>query len=217
MIGIELPTLNTNDSSYTLVEWLVPDGGSIEGEEPLAVVETSKASEEIESTGPGILHVLVGGGQECRPGQTIAYLFESAEERDSYRASAATPAAASAPRRGAEHHQRGPCARRPPRRVRGRAARSRAHGRPYGRCRGPGAAGRVGARLPRAPTVQTAADGGGGGDRVDADRSGRGRLRQGRRRTGGGTGPAAVRAHRQFRLAARPADQGGGAPARGTS
>lgn len=97
MIGIELPTLNTNDSSYTLVEWLVPDGGSIEGEEPLAVVETSKASEEIESTGPGILHVLVGGGQECRPGQTIAYLFESAEERDSYRASAATPAAASAP------------------------------------------------------------------------------------------------------------------------
>ncbi|MFB6754924.1 2-oxo acid dehydrogenase subunit E2 [Streptomyces sp. NPDC056353] len=96
MIGIELPTLNTNDSSYTLVEWLVPDGSSIEGEEPLAVVETSKASEEIESTGPGILHVLVGGGQDCRPGQTIAYLFESAEERDSYRASAATPAAASA-------------------------------------------------------------------------------------------------------------------------
>ncbi|MYS74302.1 acyltransferase, partial [Streptomyces sp. SID5926] len=97
MIGIELPTLNTNDSSYTLVEWLVLDGDSIEGEEPLAVVETSKASEEIESTGPGILHVLVGGGQECRPGQTIAYLFESAQERDSYRASAATPAATSAP------------------------------------------------------------------------------------------------------------------------
>ncbi|MFE0798903.1 2-oxo acid dehydrogenase subunit E2 [Streptomyces sp. NPDC058812] len=97
MIGIELPTLNTNDSSYTLVEWLVPDGSSIEGEEPLAVVETSKASEEIESTGPGILHVLVVGGQDCRPGQTIAYLFESAEERDSYRASAATPAATSAP------------------------------------------------------------------------------------------------------------------------
>ncbi|MFL9654014.1 2-oxo acid dehydrogenase subunit E2 [Streptomyces sp. PB17] len=97
MIGIELPTLNTNDSSYTLVEWLVPDGSSIEGEEALAVVETSKASEEIESTGPGILHVLVGGGQDCTPGQTIAYLFESAEERESYRASAATPAAASAP------------------------------------------------------------------------------------------------------------------------
>ncbi|MEU9557472.1 2-oxo acid dehydrogenase subunit E2 [Streptomyces fumanus] len=97
MIGIELPTLNTNDSSYTLVEWLVPDGSSIGGEEPLAVVETSKASEEIESTGPGILHVLVGSGQDCRPGQTIAYLFESAEERESYRASAATPAAAPEP------------------------------------------------------------------------------------------------------------------------
>ncbi|MFG3249914.1 2-oxo acid dehydrogenase subunit E2 [Streptomyces sp. NPDC048187] len=98
MIGIELPTLNTNDSSYTLVEWLVPDGNSVKGEEPLAVVETSKASEEIESTGSGILHVLVGGGQDCRPGQTIAYLFESAEERDSYRASAAaTPVATSAP------------------------------------------------------------------------------------------------------------------------
>ncbi|MFE1011417.1 2-oxo acid dehydrogenase subunit E2 [Streptomyces sp. NPDC058794] len=100
MIGIELPTLNTNDSSYTLVEWLVPDGSSIEGEEPLALVETSKASEEIESTGPGILHVLVGGGQDCRPGQTIAYLFESAEERDSYRASAATRATSAPP--GAE-------------------------------------------------------------------------------------------------------------------
>ncbi|MEU1052036.1 2-oxo acid dehydrogenase subunit E2 [Streptomyces sp. NPDC005876] len=97
MIGIELPTLNTNDSSYTLVEWLVPDGSSIEGEEPLALVETSKASEEIESTGPGILHVLVGSGQDCRPGQTIAYLFESAEERESYRASSAAPAARPAP------------------------------------------------------------------------------------------------------------------------
>jgi 2-oxoglutarate dehydrogenase E2 component (dihydrolipoamide succinyltransferase) len=101
VIGVELPTLNTNDSSYTLVEWLVPDGSSIDGEAPLAVVETSKASEEIESTGPGILHVLVGSGQECKPGQTIAYLFETAEERDSYRASSGTPAAVPAPR-GAE-------------------------------------------------------------------------------------------------------------------
>ncbi|MGP2438985.1 2-oxo acid dehydrogenase subunit E2 [Streptomyces sp. JW3] len=93
MIGIELPTLNTNDSSYTLVEWLVSDGSRIKGEQPLAVVETSKASEEIESTGPGILHVLVDSGQDCTPGQVIAYLFESAEERDSYRTTSVTPAA----------------------------------------------------------------------------------------------------------------------------
>ncbi len=108
MIGIELPTLNTNDSSYTLVEWLVPDGSSIEGEEPLAVVETSKASEEIESTGPGILHVLVGGGQDCRPGQTIAYLFESADERDSYRGVGRHPRRRHRHLPGAEprHHQR---------------------------------------------------------------------------------------------------------------
>ncbi|MEU4658115.1 2-oxo acid dehydrogenase subunit E2 [Streptomyces sp. NPDC023723] len=101
MIGIELPTLNTNDSSYTLVEWLVPDGSNIKGEQPLAVVETSKASEEIESTGPGILHVLVDSGQDCTPGQVIAYLFESAEERDSYRAASAAQAA-QPPSAGAE-------------------------------------------------------------------------------------------------------------------
>ncbi|MCG7204950.1 2-oxo acid dehydrogenase subunit E2 [Streptomyces arenae] len=81
MIDVELPKLNNNDTSYVLVEWLVDDGTEVTTGQPLVVIETSKAQEEIESPGEGVLHSLVKPGQDCRPGQVIAHVFASAEER----------------------------------------------------------------------------------------------------------------------------------------
>ncbi|TDD50518.1 2-oxo acid dehydrogenase subunit E2 [Saccharopolyspora elongata] len=84
MISVKLPTLNTNDASYVLVEWLAEHGSRIKKGQPLVVIETSKAQEEIDSTADGILHTLLAGGADCRPGQTVAHLFASADERHAY-------------------------------------------------------------------------------------------------------------------------------------
>lgn len=91
MIDIELPKLNNNDTSYELAEWLAEDGAEVAAGQPLVVVETSKAQEEIDSSHGGVLHTLVEAGQDCRPGQVIARLFETREEREAF-ATARVPA-----------------------------------------------------------------------------------------------------------------------------
>ncbi|MGZ3146457.1 2-oxo acid dehydrogenase subunit E2 [Lentzea chajnantorensis] len=102
MISVKLPTLNTNDAGYVLVEWLAEHGARVEKGQPLVVVETSKAQEEIDSTADGILHTLVADGADCRPGQTVAHLFASADEHRAYlSAPAAAPAAPPEPATGA--------------------------------------------------------------------------------------------------------------------
>jgi 2-oxoglutarate dehydrogenase E2 component (dihydrolipoamide succinyltransferase) len=94
VISVKLPTLNTNDATYVLVEWLVEHGARIEKGQPLAVIETSKAQEEIDSAADGILHTLVAGGADCSPGQTVAHLFASADERHAYLSAPAVDPAA---------------------------------------------------------------------------------------------------------------------------
>jgi len=84
VIDIELPKLNNNDTSYVLVEWLAQNGDQVDAEQPLVVIETSKAQEEIESPGAGVLHGLVKPGQDCRPGQVIAHVFDTPEEREEF-------------------------------------------------------------------------------------------------------------------------------------
>ncbi|MEU6162845.1 2-oxo acid dehydrogenase subunit E2 [Streptomyces tanashiensis] len=93
MIDIKLPKLNNNDTSYVLVEWLAEDGAQVEAEQPLVVIETSKAQEEIESSADGILHTLLKSGQACCPGQVIAHLFASVEEREEFLQAGAAAAA----------------------------------------------------------------------------------------------------------------------------
>jgi 2-oxoglutarate dehydrogenase E2 component (dihydrolipoamide succinyltransferase) len=84
MIDIEVPKLNNNDESYELTEWLVADEATVSPQEPLVVVETSKAQQEIEAPGPGILLAIAAPGSRCCPGDVIGRLFETAEERDRY-------------------------------------------------------------------------------------------------------------------------------------
>jgi len=80
VIDINVPKLNNNDANYVLVEWLVDDGGSVRRDDPIAVIETSKAQEEIESSADGILRRRIESGAECRPGEVIGHVFRSAEE-----------------------------------------------------------------------------------------------------------------------------------------
>ncbi|MFG6192105.1 2-oxo acid dehydrogenase subunit E2 [Nonomuraea sp. JJY05] len=74
MAEIRVPKLNTNDSAYVLLEWLVADGAPVRGDDVVASVETSKTVEELVSGHDGILVQLVPAGADCTPGQPIAHV-----------------------------------------------------------------------------------------------------------------------------------------------
>ncbi|WP_431906810.1 2-oxo acid dehydrogenase subunit E2 [Nonomuraea jabiensis] len=74
MAEIRVPKLNTNDSAYVLLEWLVADGAVVRGDDVVASVETSKTVEELVSGHDGILVQLIPAGAECTPGQPIAHI-----------------------------------------------------------------------------------------------------------------------------------------------
>ncbi len=76
---VRVPKLNNNDAGYVLVEWLVADGAPVTAADPLAVVETSKATEELVAEHTGLLRHAVAEGADCVPGATIGYLVSPDE------------------------------------------------------------------------------------------------------------------------------------------
>lgn len=89
---IRVPKVNANDATYILVQWLTTDGAWVSPGDPVAVVETSKANEEIAAEAAGIVHILTPSGAECHPGQTIARLHAADERQRSATAAASPPA-----------------------------------------------------------------------------------------------------------------------------
>jgi 2-oxoglutarate dehydrogenase E2 component (dihydrolipoamide succinyltransferase) len=74
MSEIRVPKLNNNDAQYTLVEWIAPAGSLVRPGDPVATVETSKAAEELPSTGEGYLRQLLPAGASCAVGAVIGRL-----------------------------------------------------------------------------------------------------------------------------------------------
>ncbi|WP_433214987.1 2-oxo acid dehydrogenase subunit E2 [Dactylosporangium sp. CS-047395] len=74
MTEILVPKLNTNDDTYTLLEWLAPAGSLVHPGDPVASVETSKAVEELPSIGSGYLRQLLPAGASCAAGAVIGRL-----------------------------------------------------------------------------------------------------------------------------------------------
>ncbi|MFI7672183.1 2-oxo acid dehydrogenase subunit E2 [Actinophytocola sp. NPDC049390] len=72
--AVRVPKLNNNDATYELVEWLVADGSAVAAGDPVAVVETSKATEEVAAEQAGTLRHAVAAGTDCAPGTVIGHL-----------------------------------------------------------------------------------------------------------------------------------------------
>ncbi|MFW6692984.1 2-oxo acid dehydrogenase subunit E2 [Streptomyces sp. MAR4 CNX-425] len=87
MTEIRVPKLNNNDTDYTLVDWLVEEGKPVAEGDPVVVVETSKAAEELECPAEGTLHRAAPTGTTCAPGDVIGHVLAPGE----------SPAPASAP------------------------------------------------------------------------------------------------------------------------
>ncbi|MFG1642738.1 2-oxo acid dehydrogenase subunit E2 [Amycolatopsis sp. NPDC049252] len=91
MNHIEVPKLNTNDTAYVLVDWLAEDGQPLKEGDPVAVVETSKATEELYCERDGVLHRLLPAPADCGPGDVIGRLFDAEADRLEFLAAAPAP------------------------------------------------------------------------------------------------------------------------------
>jgi 2-oxoglutarate dehydrogenase E2 component (dihydrolipoamide succinyltransferase) len=80
MTEVRIPQLNSNDDEYTLIEWLVEDGAFVGVGEPFVVVETSKATEELEMPSAGYIRHTGIALNRYPIGGVIAYRYVSVAE-----------------------------------------------------------------------------------------------------------------------------------------
>jgi acetyltransferase-like isoleucine patch superfamily enzyme/glycine cleavage system H lipoate-binding protein len=80
MLEIVLTREDANTEYALLAEWLVADRSEVEAGQPVVVVETTKATVEVEAPGTGTIVQLYEEGVEVELGKTIAKIAESAEE-----------------------------------------------------------------------------------------------------------------------------------------
>ena len=88
MKEIVLTREDANTEFALLAEWLVEDRSEVEEGQPVCVVETTKATVEVEAPGAGTIVQLYEDGREVDLGSVIAYVAESAEELASVDAAA---------------------------------------------------------------------------------------------------------------------------------
>jgi acetyltransferase-like isoleucine patch superfamily enzyme len=80
VLEIVLTREDANTEYALLAEWLVEDRTEVTAGQPVCVVETTKATVEVESPGAGTIVQLYGEEIEVELGKTIAYVAESDEE-----------------------------------------------------------------------------------------------------------------------------------------
>ena len=78
---IRMPDLGTTESEVTLAFWFKEEGDTVKRGEPLCVVETDKATSDLESIADGVLlRRIVGEGGKVAAGDIIAYIGRAGEE-----------------------------------------------------------------------------------------------------------------------------------------
>ena len=80
MHEIVLTREDANTEYALLAEWLVENRSQVARDQPVCVVETTKATVEVEAPGAGTIVQLYDDGVEVELGKTIAYVAESDEE-----------------------------------------------------------------------------------------------------------------------------------------
>jgi acetyltransferase-like isoleucine patch superfamily enzyme len=93
VLEIVLTREDANTEYALLAEWLVEDRTDVTQGQPVCVVETTKATVEVESPGAGTIVQLYGEEVEVELGKTIAYVAETADELSSIDAGAGAKAA----------------------------------------------------------------------------------------------------------------------------
>jgi len=90
MREIRVPTINSNDDRCVLRERLVESGARVRADDLIAVLETSKATCDLDAGAAGVLEWEAASGTECRFGSIVARVFDSDQERSEHLARAAS-------------------------------------------------------------------------------------------------------------------------------
>ena len=78
--NVILPALGMSQDTGKIVQWLKAEGEQVAKGEPLAEIETDKATVEIEATANGVLaHVAAAAGDDVPVGQVIAVILTPEE------------------------------------------------------------------------------------------------------------------------------------------
>ena len=100
-LEVKVPAAGESITSANVARWHKAEGESVRKGEVLVTLETDKVSTELESPADGILHIVVGEGEEVAIGTVIAKLDESAAgsagPQNGSPSPAAVPAAAPSP------------------------------------------------------------------------------------------------------------------------
>ncbi|WP_379129621.1 2-oxo acid dehydrogenase subunit E2 [Paenibacillus sp. sgz500958] len=93
MRTVVVPQLNANDDSCMIQQFYCKDGEAVQSGDLLATVETSKSAIDIECEVKGYFYPAVKELSDVKTGEIIAFVFESLEEMDRYKESAASSSA----------------------------------------------------------------------------------------------------------------------------
>ncbi|SNQ52222.1 Dihydrolipoamide acyltransferase [Frankia canadensis] len=77
-ITVKMPKLAVSMQDGTLSEWLVADGSEVKEGEPLYVVETDKAAQEVPSPATGTIRLIATTGEDYDVGAPIAEIIFTA-------------------------------------------------------------------------------------------------------------------------------------------
>ncbi len=76
---IPAPREGVNDDVIRVVDWIVSDGTRVDEGDPVATLETTKATFDVAATRSGFLHRLVAAGAEVPVGAPLALVSERPE------------------------------------------------------------------------------------------------------------------------------------------
>jgi pyruvate/2-oxoglutarate dehydrogenase complex dihydrolipoamide acyltransferase (E2) component len=91
MHPVHIPHEQVNDESVLLVDWLVADGGEVKPGQSIAIIETSKATADMEAPQGGYLRHSAAKGTEVPVGAIFCYIASSATEVIPAEAAPASP------------------------------------------------------------------------------------------------------------------------------
>jgi 2-oxoglutarate dehydrogenase E2 component (dihydrolipoamide succinyltransferase) len=75
-VEVKIPQLGESITEAEIVRWLKADGDQVAEDDPLAEIETDKATAELPSPAAGILEIVVAEGSTVKPGDVVARIQE---------------------------------------------------------------------------------------------------------------------------------------------
>lgn len=76
-VTLQVPQINTNDDEVRVVEWRVADGSRVACGDVVVVVETSKATQDVEAPVTGFIRRNAAEGSDAKVGSALAFLAET--------------------------------------------------------------------------------------------------------------------------------------------